>query len=61
VLGLPVGYMLGLTDLLVPRMGPSGFWCGFILGLTFAALMMTLRMRWLQKQPSYTILQKAGR
>ncbi|AEX52652.1 MATE family efflux transporter [Rahnella aquatilis] len=61
VLGLPVGYALGLTDILVPRMGPSGFWCGFILGLTFAALMMTLRMRWLQKQPSYTILQKAGR
>jgi MATE family multidrug resistance protein len=61
VLGLPVGYMLGLTDFLVPRMGPSGFWCGFILGLTFAAVMMTFRMRWLQKQPSFTILQKAGR
>ncbi|GBU11571.1 multidrug efflux system transporter [Enterobacterales bacterium] len=61
VLGLPVGYTLGLTDYIVPAMGPSGFWWGFILGLTFAALMVTLRIRWIQKQPSFTILENAGR
>lgn len=61
VLGLPVGYTLGLTDYIVPAMGPSGFWWGFILGLTFAAVMVTLRIRWIQKQPSFTILENAGR
>ncbi len=34
VLGLPSGYLLALTDMIVPRMGPAGFWCGFIIGLT---------------------------
>lgn len=61
ILGLPVGYLLGLTNYLVPAMGPSGFWWGFILGLTFAAAMVALRIRWIQKQPSFTILDKVGR
>ncbi|WP_302789474.1 MATE family efflux transporter, partial [Escherichia coli] len=30
VLGLPSGYLLALTDVVVPAMGPSGFWIGFI-------------------------------
>lgn len=59
VLGLPFGYLLALTDWVVPAMGPSGFWIGFILGLTSAALMMTLRMVWLQKQPAQRILLRA--
>lgn len=42
-------------------MGPSGFWIGFIIGLTFAAIMMALRMRWLQKQPTTVILQRSTR
>ncbi len=61
VLGLPSGYVLALTDLVVERMGPAGFWMGFIIGLTSAAVMMMLRMRWLQRQPSATILQRAAR
>lgn len=61
VLGLPSGYLLALTDALVPAMGPSGFWIGFIIGLTFAAIMMALRMRWLQKQPTAVILQRSTR
>ena len=44
VLGLPSGYLLALTDVVVPAMGPSGFWIGFIIGLTFAAIMMALRI-----------------
>lgn len=60
VLGLPSGYLLALTDVLVPRMGPSGFWCGFIIGLTFAALMVILRIRWLQRQPTEQILKRAA-
>ncbi|RYM88035.1 MATE family efflux transporter [Serratia liquefaciens] len=61
VLGLPSGYLLALTDIVVPAMGPSGFWIGFIIGLTFAAIMMALRMRWLQKQPAPLILQRSTR
>ncbi|WP_431222552.1 MATE family efflux transporter [Serratia sp. L9] len=61
VLGLPSGYLLALTDYIVPAMGPSGFWIGFIIGLTFAAIMMVLRMRWLQRQPPALILQRATR
>ncbi|MGL5386400.1 MAG: MATE family efflux transporter [Serratia sp. (in: enterobacteria)] len=61
VLGLPSGYLLALTDYVVPAMGPSGFWFGFIIGLTFAAIMMVLRMRWLQRQPPALILQRSTR
>ena len=61
VLGLPSGYILALTDLVVPRMGPAGFWMGFIIGLTSAAVLMMLRMRFLQRQPSAIILARAAR
>jgi MATE family multidrug resistance protein len=61
VLGLPSGYILALTDMVVDRMGPAGFWIGFIIGLTSAAILMMLRMRFLQRQSSATILQRAAR
>lgn len=61
VLGLPSGYLLALTDYIVPAMGPSGFWIGFIIGLTFSAIMMVARMRWLQRQQPAAILQRATR
>ena len=61
LLGLPSGYILALTDLVVDRMGPAGFWIGFIIGLTSAAVLMMLRMRYLQRQPSSIILQRAAR
>lgn len=61
VLGLPCGYVLALTDLVVDRMGPAGFWWGFIIGLTSAAVMMMLRMQFLQRQPAVVILQRAAR
>lgn len=61
VLGLPCGYVLALTDIVVPRMGPAGFWMGFIIGLTSAAILMMLRMRFLQRQPSAIILARASR
>ncbi|MFB6421933.1 MAG: MATE family efflux transporter [Candidatus Malihini olakiniferum] len=61
ILGLPIGYLLSMTDYLVPRMGPAGFWCGFIIGLTAAAIMMVLRIRYLQRQPPSDILARAAR
>lgn len=43
-IGLPVGYLLGLTDWLGPASGPSGLWQGLIVGLTCAALMLSVRL-----------------
>ncbi|MCP8349172.1 MATE family efflux transporter [Pseudomonas sp. FBF18] len=43
-IGLPVGYLLGLTDHFGPASGPSGLWEGLIVGLTCAALMLSVRL-----------------
>ncbi|MGL9734490.1 MAG: MATE family efflux transporter [Symbiopectobacterium sp.] len=61
ILGLPSGYLLAMTDYWVPRMGPAGFWCGFIIGLTTAAIMMVLRIRYLQRQSPDDILARTAR
>lgn len=47
-IGLPIGYLLGLTDVIRPAMGPEGFWIGLLCGLTVAAVMLSLRLqrRW---------------
>lgn len=59
-LGLPIGYTLALTNTLMPAIGPSGFWCGFIIGLTSSAVLMSMRIHWLQKQPDSWILQRSA-
>ncbi|MNF61295.1 Multidrug resistance protein NorM [compost metagenome] len=43
-IGLPVGYILGLTDWFGAASGPSGLWRGLIVGLTCAALMLSVRL-----------------
>lgn len=43
-IGLPVGYVLGLTELFGPASGPSGLWQGLVAGLTCAALMLSIRL-----------------
>ncbi|SHG89904.1 MATE family efflux transporter [Ferrimonas marina] len=49
-IGMTVGYVLGLTDLAVPRMGAAGFWIGFISGLSTAAVLLNWRLRIVQKR-----------
>lgn len=44
-IGLPVGYVLGMTDWIHPANGPRGLWQGLIVGLTCAAIMLSLRLR----------------
>lgn len=63
VLGLPSGYILALTDLVVEPMGPAGFWIGFIIGLTSAAIMMMLRCGSCNvcRQPSFCNEQLASK
>lgn len=43
-LALPLGYVLGLTDLVVPRMGPYGFWTGLVASLVLAAVLLNRRL-----------------
>ncbi|USH03944.1 MATE family efflux transporter [Grimontia kaedaensis] len=50
ILGVPIGYILGMTDLIVEPMGAYGFWVGIIIGLTSAAIMLGIRLRWIRKQ-----------
>lgn len=61
IIGLPIGYILALTDIIVKPMGPAGFWVGIIAGLTFAAILLIGRMLYIQKQPAAKILQQASR
>ncbi|MDW6004058.1 MATE family efflux transporter [Vibrio mangrovi] len=48
--GLPFGCILALTDWIVEPMGVAGFWIGFIIGLSSAALMLGARLTWIFKQ-----------
>ncbi|MXP67422.1 MATE family efflux transporter [Pantoea sp. Aalb] len=59
LLGFPIGYILALTNWIIPQMGPIGFWFGFIVGLTAAATMMLWRIYYLQHLPTKVILENA--
>ncbi len=43
LVGLPLAYILIRTDWIVPAMGPAGAWVSFIVSLSLAALILTLR------------------
>ncbi|PKG75280.1 MATE family efflux transporter [Shewanella sp. GutCb] len=48
--GMTLGYTLARTDILVPAMGAQGFWIGLIAGLTTAAILFAMRLRYIQKR-----------
>ncbi len=50
LIGLTVGLILGITDWIVPKMGPYGFWIGFITGLTTAAILLAWRLKIVQRR-----------
>ena len=43
-IGLPVGYLLGLTDYFGTAYGVQGLWVGLVLGLTVAAVLLNWRL-----------------
>jgi len=49
VVGLPLGYILGMTDLLTEPMGAIGFWIGITVGLSTAAVLLGQRLYKIQK------------
>lgn len=53
--GLTIGIVLGLTDWIVPAMGASGFWIGFISGLSVAAVLLTRRLLAIHKQHAHIV------
>ncbi|MFA0439582.1 MATE family efflux transporter [Vibrio sp. 10N.286.49.C2] len=61
LIGLPLGYLLAMTDVIVDKMGIVGFWFGFIVGLSAAALMLTIRLLWMHKQTDELQLEYAER
>ena len=58
VIGVPLGYTLGRTDCLVPRIDAKGFWIAFVVSLTFAAILLSLRMKKMQAMTDNAILQR---
>ncbi len=52
IFGVPIGYLLAMTNLLIEPMGIYGFWIGIIIGLTVAALFLGKRLYWIRKQPA---------
>jgi len=50
VVGLAIGLVLGLTNWVVPAMGASGFWIGFISGLSTAAVLLAWRLKIVQRR-----------
>jgi MATE family multidrug resistance protein len=57
IFGLPSGYILGMTDWIVAPMGASGFWCGFIVGLSTAAILLGVRLRFIFRQQRALVTQ----
>lgn len=50
LVGLSIGLVLGITDWLMPAIGPYGFWIGFISGLTTAAIFLAWRLKIVQNR-----------
>lgn len=44
IIGLPLGYSLGLTNIFGPPMGARGFWISLIVGLSVAAVLLGMRL-----------------
>jgi len=48
--GLPLGIILSITDLIVTQMGAVGMWTGMATGLSVAAVLMVRRVRKISTQ-----------
>lgn len=55
VVGMGLGYVLSLTDLIVPAMGVAGFWYGLIAGLSMAAVLLGWRFAATNRKRAVTV------
>lgn len=60
-ISLPLGYMLCFTDYIVPKMGVVGFWCGLIVGLSTAGIMLLSRIAYLERRSPMEIAARIAR
>ena len=49
IIGLPLGYTLGMTDFITEPLGAQGFWIGITVGLTTAAILLGQHLYFIQK------------
>ncbi|EPE37412.1 multidrug resistance protein [Candidatus Photodesmus katoptron] len=52
ILGLPIGYILSMTNIIVEPMGVHGFWIGFIIGVSSAAFLLSLKLHMIHHNKS---------
>nr|WP_245635048.1 MATE family efflux transporter [Marinobacterium profundum] len=57
LVGMPAGFILGLTDLAGPARGAEGFWYGLVLGLSLGALLLGTRLVWMTRRHSLRLAQ----
>ena len=50
IVGLPLGYLLGMTDIIIEPLGAKGFWIGITAGLTVAAILLGQHLHAVQKR-----------
>lgn len=61
LIGLPTGVILGRTDWLTQEpMSAAGFWIGFIVGLSSAAVMLGARLWYIQRHPGERFTERAS-
>lgn len=58
LIGMPLGYSLAMTDMIMPHLGAKGFWIGFVVSLTASALCLLYRMWKIQAQSDDILLAK---
>lgn len=58
IVGLPLGYLLGMTDLIVEPLGAKGFWIGITAGLTVAAILLGQHLFKVQSAIAVAMVQK---
>ena len=56
IIGMPIGYISGLTDWITPPLAAEGFWIGFVLCLLCACIFLLLRLRKIQRIPAAELL-----
>jgi len=44
IIGFPLGYILGLTDVISSSLGAMGFWIGLLIGLSISAILLSSRL-----------------
>lgn len=61
LIGMPFGYVLSMTDWVVPQMAAAGFWLMFCICLSLAAGLLFYQMRKIQAVPEAELLARLER